>query len=86
MYQVWTLEEFGDTWKLTECGDLVAVKEAILAATKAGREVKVSLPLGFSVDVKIEEAPAPVPPIEEKPLTDRQKREREAAESETQES
>ena len=67
MYQVWTKDEFGDTWHLIECKDKGEVKEEILAATKVGHEVLVSVPMEFSIDVKIKEPrPEYHPTVKEK--------------------
>ena len=67
MYQVWIKNEFNDEWVLTECPDKAAVKEAVLAATKLGQAVKVSVPVEFSVDVTIRE------PAAEKTLSSKEK-------------
>jgi len=58
MYQVCTKDEYTDTWHLEECEDLTGVKEAILAATKSGREIRISIPMEFSIDVKIQAEPS----------------------------
>lgn len=86
MYQVWTKDEFGDTWHLTECKDEEDVKGSILVATKAGSEVKVSLPMDFSIDVTIKEASPEALANTVKRLTPRQIKEKEAAKDEATES
>ncbi|MCK4721786.1 MAG: hypothetical protein KAT75_00710 [Dehalococcoidia bacterium] len=86
MYQVWTKDEFGDTWHLTECEDEEDVKGSILVATKAGNEVKVSLPMEFSIDVTIKEGKAGHRELKVKEPTARQIKEKEVAENEVTES
>jgi len=86
MYQVWTKDEFGESWNLTECETTARVKESILAATKAGHAIKVSLPMEFSIDVNIKEEPPKAPVKKVKALTARKIKEKEVAEREATES
>lgn len=83
MYQVWTKDEYGDSWQLTEIESHDELKAAILDATKAGREIKLSVPMEFSIDVKIKEVP-PWPTFKEKTTeTLRKKSLKKEAEDET---
>lgn len=86
MYQVCTKDEYIDTWHLEECEDLTGVREAILAATRAGREIRISIPMEFSIDVKIKEEKLDFRQVTEKALTKRQQKEKEAAKDEATES
>ncbi len=54
MYYLLTKEEFGEAYNLQELEDEDALKEAILEADKAGKEVKIAAPLEFRILTTIE--------------------------------
>jgi len=83
MYQVWTKEEYADAWKVVECESMAEVKEEILAATRAGHEIKVSLPMEFSIEVEIKEEPTKAPFKKEQPPAPGEKKEKEVPKVET---
>jgi len=86
MYQACTKDEYTDTWHLEECEDLTGVKEAILVATKAGREIKISIPMEFSIDVTVSEGVPPFPVRKKSLKEETDKRLKEAAKNEATES
>ncbi len=54
-YQVWTKEEFGDTYKKVDCGDLGAAKREIDKAVRAGQEPILTQEVPYSLGIKIGE-------------------------------
>jgi len=74
MYQVCTKDEYTDTWHLVEINDINELKAAILDATKTGREIRISIPMEFSIDVTVSEEIPPLPVKKEKALTPSKKR------------
>ena len=57
MYTVWTKANYTDAWERIDCGDLEAVKREVLKATQEGREVEVTQPMDFIIEVKVKEVP-----------------------------
>ena len=54
-YQVWIKDEFVDTWKRGDCGDLEAAKRIILESRQQGREVDLTLRVPFELLIKVGE-------------------------------
>jgi len=54
-YQVWTKEEFGDTWTKVDCGDLPAAKRELDIAVRAGREPILTVEVPYSLAIKVED-------------------------------
>jgi len=54
-YQVWIEEEFGDTYKKVDCGDLAAAKREIDAAYKTGKDPMLTVEVPYSLAIKVED-------------------------------
>ena len=54
-YQVWTKEEFGETYTKVDCGDLPAAKREIDAAYKAGKDPILTVEVPYQLAFKVEE-------------------------------
>lgn len=57
MYTVWTKTQYADGWQKCDCDDLAEVKDEVLKATRDGREVEVTQPMDFSIEVKVKDVP-----------------------------
>lgn len=54
-YQVWTKDDFGETYTKVDCGDLPAAKREIDAAYKAGKDPILTVEVPYSLAIKVEE-------------------------------
>ena len=54
-YQVWTKEDFGDTYKKVDCGDLGAVKRELDRAVRDGKEPLLTIEVPYELSIKIQE-------------------------------
>ena len=86
-YQVWIEEEFGDTYKKVDCGDLAAAKREIDAAYKTGKDPMLTVEVPYSLAIKVEEPGSAKPKRKTEPKTPESKTEEEpkseASQSET---
>ena len=55
-YQVWIKEEFGDTYKKVDCGDLAAAKREIDKAVRTGGEPILTVEVPYELSIKTGEA------------------------------
>jgi len=55
-YQVWIKEEFGDTYKKVDCGDLGAAKREIDKAVRTGGEPILTVEVPYELSIKTGEA------------------------------
>ena len=53
-YQVWTKEEFGETYTKVDCGDLPAAKREIDLAYKNGKDPTLTVEVPYSLAIKVE--------------------------------
>jgi len=53
-YQVWTKEEYGETYAKVDCGDLAAAKREIDQAYKRGLEPLLTVEVPYSLAIKVE--------------------------------
>jgi len=60
-YQVWTKEEYSETWTKIDCGDVEAATRELLKAIRAGREPLLTQELPFSFNVLV----GPEPEVEQ---------------------
>ena len=62
-YQVWSKDEFGESYNKTDCPDIVAASKAIDKVVRAGGEPILTVEVPYSLAIKIEavgsEKPAP---------------------------
>ena len=54
-YQVWTKDEFGDSYAKTDCGDLEAAKREIDKGIRAGQEPILTQEIPYEVGIKLTE-------------------------------
>lgn len=54
-YQVWTKEEFGETWKRVDCGDKEAAMREIDKAVRSGQEPLLTVAIPYKLNIKLEE-------------------------------
>jgi len=54
-YQVWTKDEFGDTYTKVDCGDLAAAKREIDQAYKRGQDPLLTVEVPYSLAIKVED-------------------------------
>lgn len=54
-YQVWTKEEYGDTFTKVDCGDLTAAKRELDKAVRLGREPILTVEVPYSLTIKVED-------------------------------
>lgn len=55
-YQVWIKDEFGDTYKKVDCGDLPAAKRVIDEAVRTGGEPILTVEVPYELSIKVGEA------------------------------
>ena len=60
-YQVWTKDEYSDSYTKVDCGDLGAAKREIDKAVRAGQKRILTQEVPYSLSIKIEEAGKEVP-------------------------
>lgn len=60
-YQVWTKDEYVDTYTKVECGDLGAAKREIDQAYKRGLEPILTIVVPYSLAIKVEPVGAEKP-------------------------
>ncbi len=53
-YQVWTKDEFQDTYKKVDCGDLGAAKREVDKAVRTGLEPILTVEVPYSLSIKVE--------------------------------
>ncbi len=80
-YQVWTKEEFGDTYKKVDCGDLPAAKREVDLAVRAGAEPLLTVEVPYSLAIKVE-AVGTEKPHRKETVAETEKRLKEEAKSE----
>jgi len=83
-YQVWTKDEFGETYTKVDCGDLVAAKREVDKAVRAGREPVLTVEVPYSLAIKVEAVGTEKPPHKETPKEPEHKREEEPKSEATQ--
>ncbi|MBA7582282.1 hypothetical protein ES708_24210 [subsurface metagenome] len=54
-YQVWTKEEFGETYTKVDCGDIAAARREVDKAVRAGAEPLLTVEVPYSLAIKVEE-------------------------------
>jgi len=54
-YQVWIKDQYGDSWSREDAGDAGSAKRLILAASKEGKEVVLTVEVPFSLELKVGE-------------------------------
>ena len=54
-YQVWTKDEYGDTYTKVDCGDLEAARRELDKAVRAGREPTLTVEVPYSLAIKVED-------------------------------
>lgn len=52
-YTVWVKDEYDETWRPKECGDLGAVKRIVLQAAKDKLEARITVEVPFEVQIKV---------------------------------
>jgi len=60
-YQVWTKEEFSETYTKVDCGDLAAVRRELDKAVRKGGEPILTVEVPYSVAIKVEDVGAEGP-------------------------
>jgi len=80
-YQVWTKDEFGDTYTKVDCGDLGAAKREVDKAVRAGREPILTVEVPYSLAIKVE-AVGTEKPHHKETVAETEKRLKEAPKSE----
>ena len=60
-YQVWKKDEFGDSYTRVDCEDLVAAKQEIDRAVRAGLEPVLTVEVPYSLAIKVEAVGAEKP-------------------------
>jgi len=53
-YQVWTKDEFGETYTKVKCGDLAAARREVDKAVRAGVEPILTVEVPYSLAIKVE--------------------------------
>ena len=77
-YQVWTKDEYGDTYTKVDCGDLEAAKREIDKAVRSGREPILTIEVPYELSIKTGEVGT-----ETKPPTSAKEKYRRGIEEET---
>jgi predicted transcriptional regulator len=54
-YQVWTKEDFGETYKKVDCGDMDAVRRELDKAVREGKEPLLTVEVPYELSIKIQE-------------------------------
>jgi len=54
-YQVWTKDEYGETYTKVECGDMEAVKRELENSLKRGNEPVLTMEVPYTMNIKIME-------------------------------
>jgi len=54
-YQVWTKDEYADTYTKVDCGDLAAATREVDKAVRAGREPLLTVEVPYSLAIKVED-------------------------------
>ena len=54
-YQVWTKEEYADTYTKVDCGDMTAARREIDLAVRLGREPLLTVAVPYELNIKIGE-------------------------------
>ena len=52
-YQVWSKDEFGDTYTKVDCGDLDAARREIDAAVRKGGEPILTIEVPYELNIKV---------------------------------